>query len=201
MDTDTFGNDSDLKEDIIPKDKKRLSCLSKKVWIIIIISLGIITLTGILLIFLSKDSSNKKEDLVYSEIICLYNIKDCSHTIKILSEEYENIDNSILSIEVNETKIDYIKNYTFSDNGTYLIKYQLNKKINMDYMFKNIFDLEEVDISSEKNDMILSMNSVFEGCINLRKVTLNGFNTEQLKSTSKLFYNSGVNSLNITNLN
>jgi hypothetical protein len=192
---DTFGNGSDLKEDIIPKKNERLSCPSKKEWIIIILSLGLITFTGILLIFLSKNSSNKKEDLVYSEIICLYNIIDCSHTIQILSEEYENIDDSILSIVVNETKIDYIKNYTFSDNGTYLIKYQLNKKINMDYMFKNIFDLEEVDISSEKNDMILSMNSVFEGCINLRKVTLNGFNTEQLNSTSKLFFNSGINSI------
>ena len=111
---DPFGSNSDLKEDIIPKEKNRFSCPSKKEWLIIIISLSIITVAGIfLIIYLASHSSNKKDDLEYSEISCLYIIVDFSNSIQLLGEEFENIDNSILNIIINETKIDYTKNYTF----------------------------------------------------------------------------------------
>ena len=108
---DPFGNSTELKEDIIPSENKGLSCPTKKQWIIILVVLGIVTLAGIfLIIFLSKRLSSRKKDLFYSEIICTYLINDCSQTIQLLSDEYENIDNSILEIFVNETKINYTKN-------------------------------------------------------------------------------------------
>ena len=70
----------------------------------------------------------------------------------------------------------------------------------MNYMFKNNPSILEVVMNSTSNDdVILSMKSAFEGCFSLQNVSIHGFNTEKLKSTSRLFYSSGLNRLNITN--
>ena len=44
---DPFGNSTELKEDIIPSENKGFSCPNKKQWIIILVVLGIVTVTGI----------------------------------------------------------------------------------------------------------------------------------------------------------
>ena len=42
------------------------------------------------------------------------------------------------------------------------------------------------------------MKSVFEGCTNQKNISINNsFDTSELKSTSKLFYNSGIEIINI----
>ena len=73
----------------------------------------------------------------------------------------------------------------------------------MDNMFKNINNIISIEsIKTYKNSSIkiLSMRSVFEGCINLKKISINNFfDTSELKSLLKLFYNSGVEILDITN--
>jgi hypothetical protein len=213
-----FGDEANLKDEIIRKSQSNPSCPSKKEWLIIFIILGVTITSGIILIIYlinsskdkidnekdNKEDKENKEDnknnTIFSEIVCKYRIDDYSNNIQLLGEEFENINKSILNIVINNTKIEYTKNYKFSQNGTYQIKYILNKKINLDFMFKNIPTLQEVEINSKTDDdMILSMNSVFEGCFSLQNVSIHGFNTEQLKSTSKLFYSSGINRLNISN--
>ena len=69
----------------------------------------------------------------------------------------------------------------------------------MNYIFKNIETLYQVEMFSNTSDKIVSIISAFEGCQNLLNVSINGFNTEQIKSTHKLFYNSNIINLNLEN--
>ena len=67
----------------------------------------------------------------------------------------------------------------------------------MDYMFKDVYNLKSVEIISNKNLEILSMISSFENCENLEKVKNKGFNTNNIKSMKKLFYNSKINEFDL----
>ena len=194
-----FSRDSDLKEDIIPKEKnKSFIPIKQLIAIIIILAINVI-LAIILMTYLLNTSSSKNTKSHYSEIKCIYNIDNSSFEIPILGEDFPNMNTSILSIYVNESKIKVDKLYKFDTEGVYLIKYIFNDEMNMDYMFKDIETLQEVDMYSNTSDKIVSMISSFENCINLKKVSINGFNMGQLKSTSKLFYNTGIQNLKINN--
>ena len=54
---------------------------------------------------------------------------------------------------------------------------------------------------SKKNAKITSMISSFENCANLNSFKINDFDTNEVKSISKLFYNTSLNILNIENFN
>ena len=69
----------------------------------------------------------------------------------------------------------------------------------MDYIFKDRELLEKVELIPNSNNKIISMKSTFENCINLINVSINGFNTEEIKYTYKLFYNTGIKFLNLNN--
>ena len=165
---DPFGDSSDLKSDIIPQNKKNGGLSKKIILIIILIFFIILILTGIIIIVYismnnqnennkneindnekdnekdndNDDDNDKNEQNIsnFSKIICLYKIDDCSNSIPLLGEEYKNNEESIINILINGTKIGYKKKYEFPENGTYLIKYILNKTINMDYIFKNKYN-------------------------------------------------------------
>ena len=171
-------------------------CPSKKECLIITVALTLIIIAGIILIIILSKNTKEKN---YSEILCLYNIgnDNINEEIPILGNEYENKDESILDIYINGTKIKYTKKYKFTKNGTYEIKYI--SKIYMNYIFKNIETLYQVEMFSNTSDKIVSIISAFEGCQNLLNVTISGFNTEQVKSTHKLFYNSNIINLNLEN--
>ena len=144
---DPFGNSIELKEDIIPP-KKSFNGPSKLKWLILVLILGIVAIIVFLIIILvnNDDSSKNEKQKTISEILCLYNIDNCLNEIPLLGEDYENIDKSILNVEINGTKIDYTKKYKFSKNGKYQIKFILNKNINMDNMFKNITNLFKIEM-------------------------------------------------------
>ena len=190
---DPFGNDSDLKDDVLIKGKKKDSIPIKQLIIIIIILLVTTVSAIILIIYLSNlPNEQNKNKSHYSEIVCKFKIDNSSVEVPILGEEFNLTNKSILSTYINETKINNSKIYKFNTEGIYIIKFILNEEINMDYMFKNIESIETIKMSSNTNDKILSIKSAFENCINLMNISINGFNIEQIKSTSKLFYNTGI---------
>ena len=59
-------------------------------------------------------------------------------------------------------------------------------------MFEDISSLSSAIFISNKNTAITSMISTFENCINLNTITINGFDTRNLKSVSRLFYNTRI---------
>ena len=139
------------------------------------------------------------------EINCIYSINNTKINTSLLSKEFENINNSIINIYINNNKIKFKKEYQFSLIGNYDIKYELNSEVILDKMFKGINSLISVvsiKVYTNSSIKILSMKSVFENCLNLQNISMNSFfDTSELKSMSKLFYNSGINFINIKNFN
>ena len=68
----------------------------------------------------------------------------------------------------------------------------------MDNMFQNIDSLISIDMKSEKNLKILSMESTFENCIELEYFNMIGFDTSNIISINKLFYKTNLKNFNLT---
>ena len=67
----------------------------------------------------------------------------------------------------------------------------------MDYMFKDVQSIVSVEMNSDNNCKIFSMISTFENCKSLVKVNITGFNTQELTSMKKIFYNSLVSNVDL----
>ena len=181
------------------EQKQQQKPLWKKYLIPIIIIISIIIITIILILtFVLKTSENKdnKEEvkLIYGTIKCIYDIQT-SHS-NILGEEFKK--EIELDILIDNETSKYSKEYTFQTLGKHLFQYKLyNKNINMDYMFKNVSSLINVELISENQIKIQSMISTFENCINLNNFESVNFSASSVKSFHKLFYNTILSSFKI----
>ena len=224
---DPFGQNDDLNDDFdvsnnkdkslafLPKRKSTLIC-------VFIIILGVTIGTLVLIFFLLNKNNSSTSSIsndkpksggdtnklsgIGGEINCKYSIANANIDAPLLSRNFENLNNTIVSIEINEKKINYTKEYKFSSVGTYKVKFILNSIVNMDNMFrdlKNIISVESMNAYKNSTLKIISAISAFQECPNLKEVTINddSFDTSELKSTSKMFYNSGLNKINLNNFN
>ena len=162
---------------------------NKKSWkreiIIGIIAIVLIIILIILLVTLnsSDDNENKNEDEKELAIInCNYKIEEESLETQIISESYKESPN--FNIYIEGKKIDYTKKYKFSKANTYNIQYKLKGDINMDYMFKDINTLINIDMNYTENKKIKikSMIGTFENCDNLNDFKIDGFDISEIKS-------------------
>ena len=64
-------------------------------------------------------------------------------------------------------KVKFAKSYKFESVGIHKIQFKFYANLNMDNMFKNIKDLNKIEIAAMKYFKILSMISTFENCTNL----------------------------------
>ena len=121
-------------------------------------------------------------------INCVYKIANISSPTPILSKEFNK--ETKINILINTEKYDYLKEYQFSEIGNYNISFLFYDNIKMNYMFKDISSLIEVDMISNNNLSINSMQGTFENCSNLISFDIKGFNIKELKSLHKLFYHT-----------
>ena len=196
---DSFMGGNELNSQLTGLNK---GYLSKKAKIFITITIfSIIILISILnIIILAKNTndSNKSNDSddgnnnleKLAEINCIYDIQDINKNTILLGNDF--IKTSNFDIFINNEKIKYSKEYKFSSFGINKVKYVLYEEIIMDYMFKEVNDLLSVEMISEKNCKIKSMISLFENSINLKEIIVKGFDTKEVKSMKKLFYNTSI---------
>ena len=98
---DPFGEASDLKDDFVPKNKKKSTFLSKNLALIITLIIIILIFTGIVLsLFLTR------KPIIVKKMICTYRINDCSTKIPILNKEYnkESLVKMLINDNGNETQ-------------------------------------------------------------------------------------------------
>jgi hypothetical protein len=145
----------------------------------------------IIVIVNSNKGLSKKE--ILGEIECVYYIENNEQT-DILGKDFKK--ESDFDIMIDEKLIKYSKTYNFETLGNHQVKIKLYKEINMNYMFKDVYSLESVNMTSDKNCKITSMISTFENCQQLKSVDIIGFNGDKLTSMHKVFYNSGISSFN-----
>ena len=160
---DDYRESKGLNINIEGRQLKRKKCL------IIGISLTILTLiiAAVVIFFIirggneekdsEKDNESDEESIddkeIIGEIICQFNIKNENQDTKILGDEFNN--NYKLDIYIDEEKIKYSKIYKFNNTGYHKIEFKFYDNINMDYMFKNIKDLKNIEIFSIKICKIL----------------------------------------------
>ena len=131
----------------------------KKKQLIIGIAAGslLAVLIIIIIIVASTTSSNKKSSpKIIGEINLIYDVSNTFDAIEILGKEYKK-DPSDFDIYINNTKIKYTKEYKFEKVGINNVTIKLYTDLNMDYMFKGVEDLMEVEMHSDGKCKITSM--------------------------------------------
>ena len=165
----------------------------------------IVIIISIIIIINSSDSSsdNKREDeekkeikTIIGSINCTFDINNINTKIPIIGSEFKK--ESDFGIYIDDKKINhYLKEYSFDKFGIHKIYIELYENINMNYMFKDIENIISIEMNSDKNAKILSMESTFENCMSLTSFNITGFNTEQLISMKKIFYNSYLSDIDL----
>ena len=119
---------SDLEENINPDNNKKFWSKPRNIWISIACIFFFILLISIIFI-LVLPSPTKNEEIKKSEILCFYKVNNFSKELLLFSEEYENINNSIVDMEINGTNYKYNKTFNFKENGVFPVKFKLNERI------------------------------------------------------------------------
>ena len=183
-----------MNSDKINKNNKIISKQLLIIGGIIFISIVFLIIIVILFSISSKNDSEEKVKKVIGQIICLFNVQQHNQKVKILGEEFNKT--SDFTLYIDEQKINQnLKEYIFNSSGAHKIKIDLHEDINMDYMFKDITNLINIEMFSKNKVKLLSMESTFEGCISLISVNISGFNTVNLYSMNKLFHNTSLENL------
>ena len=180
-------------------EHERKTPWNKIILLITILLLILILIVALIIIYMmnneipESEEINIKNDL--AEIKCIYNVQSLNEETEILSKEFN--ETSKLHIYINGTEIPYSKNIKFNTTGNNEVLYVLKEDINMDNMFKNISTLISINLTSyNDNDIkIISMESSFYNCINLKEFSLSGFNTSEITSLKNLFYNTQLSSI------
>ena len=195
---DPFENrNSALKDDLISEQETPPKRWVKPV-IILSISLSIIIIVSLLIYFIAPLIIQQDPE-PYGEIKCIYYIQNSKDEINILNDEFENFNNSIKNIYINETQLEYKKNYKFNSDGIFEIKFILNEKIYLDNIFKDIEHLQKVQLYTNSSYQILSMQSAFENSINLKDISISGFKVKNLKSISNIFKGKNISNFDLSN--
>ena len=119
----------------------------------------------------------------------------------ILVEGFKDLNKLTININNNaikSTKI--IKNhYKINTKGVFTIKYKINtdNDFEMEKMFKNIKYLKTIEMNSDNNITLKSINSAFNGCSNLESFKMKGFNRSDISSFKKLFHKTNLSYIDL----
>ena len=172
-----FNDSGSMNSDKINKilNNKIISKQSLIIGGIVFIFIVVLIIIIALLSISSKNDREEKVKNVIGQITCLFNAQHQNQKVKILGDEFNKT--SDFTLYIDEQKINQnLKEYIFNRSGDHKIKIDLHEDINMDYMFKDITSLINIEMFSKNEVKILSMKSTFEGCISLISVNISGFN-------------------------
>ncbi len=179
-----FENEPDIKEEDMLTGETPPKKLP--IWVIILIpSILILVIVFFIILKIVTTKENPSSSQKYLILKCIYDIQSNSEYTQLMSSEY---DNANISMKINGTKNNY--NYTLKLESIGLTDIEFTiyeEKLKMDNLFKNIYSLISIEISSNDSNKIASMVSTFEGCTNLKKVKFSNLNTEELKQCIDYF--------------
>ena len=187
-----------IELDVEYNDYKKNNKSNKKYFIIwtLICIFFILTISSKFFFVKTEKIKNIKDRLIYAEVSiignieCTYYIQNITQATQLLGKEFES--KSLFDLYIDGKKVRCSEEFKFNSLGNHKMEIKLYEKLNMDYMFKNVKDLLEIEMKSENNCSITSMISTFENCIQLKIFKIDGFNVEQVKSANKMFYNTSL---------
>ena len=197
-----------INEETIGLEKKNPFKKIKKQHVImgvIVLVVLILTIVIVVLALQNKGGSGKGGDKgsgghhPKEDAIGLINLeyKSGSNEVQIISETYEYVKDSF-DIYVNEERKEFSKKYTFDDKNNQKVKLYCFTDINMDKMFKDVKEISSIDINSEKNMKIKSMESAFENCERLTNFKMAGVDTSTITSVKNVFKNTNIKDISST---
>ena len=164
-------------------NNERGKCKKFQIFSLILFNLVLIFLCLVLFYFYFYHSGKNQK----GSIECIYFYP--GNEIDILNPNY-NYDKDSLKIFINDKEIN--KNEKFKSNKTdsfnVTIKL-LSDSIDLSDMFTSQ-NVKSVIMRSQSSIKIKNMRNVFENCTFLETFEINGFDSSQVKSMSKLFYNT-----------
>ena len=196
---------NDEGELVLDESAKKNSAKWKKIAIITIALCIALFILIIIILLISKGGnggggeSEKKNSV--GEIICMFEIENSEKETQILSSEY-NLQNKNFDVSVNNKIInDFSGSIKFNITGYQKVVFILYGDINMEKMFKEIESLISVEMATNSNTKIVAIESAFESCTNFNFFNMTGFDTSQLMSLRKLFYNTDIDSDTLNSFN
>ena len=207
INADSIGLDKGLS----PKKKKQYMiiggvCLA--ILIVIIIIIVVVTKSGgggdSEKSDKSDESNEPKESEIdpskaIGEINLVYRPRSAPNPTIIISPNYQKT--SKFSIYVNNNFVKYNYQYTFEKaSDADKVKILIFEEIDMSNMFESVTSLQSIKISSNKNLKIKSLESCFEHCTELTSFNLQGCDTSQITSVKNLFYDTGIEDINMDEL-
>ena len=151
----------------------------------------------------SEESYEEEEEFpveIYGIISCTYDMISCE--INILSDDFE--DNENLLIYIGNKRKDFTKKYNFVRTDSKTVRFEiLSEEFSMKNMFKNVEHLNTIELTSNNNGKITSMESAFEHCSGLQSFNFEkGWDISELISMKKAFYfSSGLRKIQLNNMN
>ena len=92
----------------------------------------------------SKDTTMKNNTVLY----CYYDVDTIKSETPIINPDFQK--KSKFNIFINGNLIPFSKQYKFEKLGPQIVVFDINEDINMDYMFKDIQTLYQVEMHSKK---------------------------------------------------
>jgi len=176
--------DSDIM--LTPKQLKE-----KKKKIVIIFLSGVIALSIIIFACFFEFSPESPKGVMYA----IYKGSEDNSDINIFREDFQR---DKIGIVIDNKNIDEIKYNSVTKFNVEIYFY--SDTIDMSNMFTKT-NLMEVNLTSNNDLKITSMESAFENCIYLEKFSIQGHNTNELKSMKNIFNGcSKLNSIDITTM-
>ena len=164
-----------------------LNSKKNKIWpkILILLSVIIILLfiNAIIIIYISI----KEFEQTKIEINCSYFITNPPQDINLLSKEFENVSN--INIKIEDKLVEYSYKHKLNKNGQNNVTFIVNNKLKMENMFRNIQNLENVNILNKGNSSFdSSLSNAFSNCTYLREFYTN-INPGNMNNLSYMFAN------------
>lgn len=119
-----------------------------------------------------------------------YRIGSTTSPTQLISENYNK--DSAFSIYINDKFVVYSKKYTFKSRDNQKVKFVVYEEINMNKMFKDVKEITGIEITSDKNMKIKSLDNAFENCENLAKFQMTGVDSASIGSIKNAFRNTNI---------
>jgi surface protein len=208
MEDDLALNENEITAQLIGLDDKGIFTKKTKFIIVGSVALAVLFIALIIIIAVSsskkssgkasEESSPEEPKDILGEISCTYNVRSISKNTQLLSNEFKKSTN--FDIEIDGQKIKFSKDYRFKSTGLNTVKFLLYEPIDMDFIFKDVYDIISIKMSSNKNLEIKSMISAFEDCQELIEIVIKGFDTSKVTSMKKLFYRTSIDKIDMSDL-
>ena len=130
------------------------------------------------------------------KIYCLFSLKE-DNEANFLSENFKVTDNISIYVDNVELSNKNSNNFKLIGKGIHNVTFALYQEIDMKNMFDGVHNLERVEMISDKNCKITSMENTFNKCKDLHTFSIKGFNTENVISLKNLFSRSSLVNIKI----